>query len=139
MHRQLGTPSIKKIIDELEKVQKRALKLSITPVESGPLKHRRLEANLCEVYKYLSGLNRNNPDHFFYQCSSNLRGRSLKLRKTYSRTEIHKNFFTNRVVDHWNKLPEEVVTASSLNTFKKKQLKETVQPSIPSKSYLLAK
>ena len=139
MHRQLGTPSIKKIIDELEKVQKRALKLSITPVESGPLKHRRLEADLCEVYKYLSGLNRNNPEHFFYQCSSNLRGRSLKLRKTYSRTEIHKNFFTNRVVDHWNKLPEEVVAASSLNTFKKKRLKETVQPSIPSKSYLLTK
>ncbi|KAI0216931.1 hypothetical protein LSAT2_031151 [Lamellibrachia satsuma] len=31
-----------------------------------------------------------------------------------------KNVFTNRVIDYWNKLPEEVVSASTLNTFKKK-------------------
>ena len=113
-------PFYRKDIDELENVQKRALKLSIIPVESVPLEQRRLEADLCEVYKYLSGLNRNNPEHFFYHYSSNLRGHSLKLRKMYSRTEIHKNVFTNRVGDHWNKLPEEIVTASSLKTFKKK-------------------
>ena len=34
------------------------LKLSITPIESVPLEQRRLEADLCEVYKYLTGLNR---------------------------------------------------------------------------------
>ena len=53
-------PFCRKDIDELEKVQKRALKLSITPVKSVPLEQRRLEADLCEVHKYLSGLNRNN-------------------------------------------------------------------------------
>ena len=60
-------PFYRKDIDELEKLQKRALKLSITPVESVPLEQRRLE-----VYKYLSGLNRNNPEDCFYQRSSNL-------------------------------------------------------------------
>ena len=113
-------PFYKKDVYELQKVQKRALKLSIAPIESVPLEQRQLEADLCEVYKYLSGLNRNNPEHFFYQCSSNLRGHSLRLRKMYSRIEIRKHFFTNCVVDHWNKLPEEVITASSLNPFKKK-------------------
>ena len=119
-------------IDESEKVQKRALKLSITPMESIPLEQRRLEEDLCEdlcddlcedlcdVYKYLSVLNRNNPEHIFYKWSSNLRGHSLKLRKTYPRTEIRKHFFTNRFIDCWNKLPEEVVSALTLNTFKKK-------------------
>ena len=58
-------PFYRKYIDELEKVQKRALNLSIAPVESVPLEQRLLEADLCKVYKYLSDLNRNNPDHLF--------------------------------------------------------------------------
>ena len=72
------------------------------------------------VYKYLSGVNRNDSEHFFYQCSINLRGHSLKLRETYTRTELHKQFFTNRFIDYWNKLPVEVVSASILNTLKMK-------------------
>ena len=57
-------PFYRKDIDELENVQKRALKLSITHVQSVPLEQRLLEVDLCEVYKYLSGLNRNNPELF---------------------------------------------------------------------------
>ena len=29
-----------------------------------------------------------------------------------------KNFFSNRVIDYWNKLPEHVVEANSVNMFK---------------------
>ena len=36
---------------------------------------------------------------------------SLKLEKHYSRTDVRKYTFSNCVVDTWNKLPEEVVTA----------------------------
>ena len=39
-------PFYKKDIHELEKVQKRELKLSRTPIESVPLEQRRLEADL---------------------------------------------------------------------------------------------
>ena len=78
-------------------VQTRELKLSTKPVESVPLEQRRLLADLCKVYKHLGGLNRNNPDIFLRQCSSNLRDHSLKLRKTYSRTEIRKQIFTQFV------------------------------------------
>ena len=34
------------------------------------------------------------------------------------RTELRRNFFTQRVVNLWNSLPVEVVEATSLNIFK---------------------
>ena len=46
------------------------------------------------------------------------RGHTLKLAKQRSRLDIRKNFFTLRVHDSWNSLPEHVVTAPSLNAFK---------------------
>jgi len=35
-------------------------------------------------------------------------------------TELRQHFFTNRIINHWNSLYEQIVSSTSLNCFKNK-------------------
>ena len=84
------------------------------------LERRRLREDLIETFKILTGREHVNYSKFFElaDVTSGLRGHSLKLFKPRCHTTARPNFFSLRIVNEWNKLPQDVVEAPSTNTFK---------------------
>ena len=74
---------------------------------------------MIEVYKILHGVydKRVTSELLNVMDHSRTRGHSLKLAKHRSRLELRKNFFTSRVVNMWNSLTEQVISAPSVNAF----------------------
>ena len=67
----------------------------------------------------MQGYEKLNKDIFFrIKNDSRTRGYSLALVKCHSRLDIRKCSFSQRVVNDWNKLPEECINATSVNMFK---------------------
>ena len=127
---QAWRPYFKKNIENLEKVQHKAtkmideckhLKYEDRLIQTGltTLEERRTRGDLIEVFKMIKGLNKIDYRSFFEIAqNSRTRGHRFELRKNRSRLDVRKHFFSQRVVNEWNALPEIVVESESGNSFK---------------------
>ena len=123
------SPHLKKDIELIEKVQRRFTRmipnLTELPYEDRlkalhltTLETRRTRADILEVFKIFKGLTKVDANTLFKFNVTSTRGHRHKLFKQYSRLDIRKHFFTQRVVDIWNSLPDGALESSSINIFK---------------------
>ena len=83
------------------------------------LQVRRLECDLTMCYKIIhSNAVIHSQDFAIYSDYLSTRGHKYKLFKCYSSVNAYKNSFINHICDFWNLLPDTVVEATNVNTFK---------------------
>jgi len=126
-------PQFKKDMELLEAVQRRATKMvpglrnvsyeeRLRCMHLPSLLYRQLRGDAIETYKYLHGQYRTNYLSLFYmfdpQSGVATRCHSLKMQKRDCKSMLRANILGFRIVNFWNSLPEDVVSAESVNCFK---------------------
>ena len=127
-------PKKKFLIDIIENVQRRATRLinglteknyneRLSFLKLPSLQYRRYRGDMIEMYKMTHGiydedvltdfLKYSKDQHRFY-----FRRHQFCIVKEKFKKEVRKNYFKLRVADQWNNLPENVVNAENVNTFK---------------------
>ena len=117
-------------VEKLEKVQMRATKMvkhlkkysykdRLRFLNLPTLKYRRLRGDIIQVFNILSGVHDSNSVIKFNMSNiSNTRGNKFKMQLTHIHYNLRKHFFSNRIIDVWNSLPNDIVSADSTNIFK---------------------
>ena len=116
----------------LERVQRRATKL-VKELRSKPyeerlhvlnlptLYYRRRRGDMITVYQLLhDGMSADSEELLQISTNRTTRRHEWKLRKPRARTAARKHSFSNRVVNDWNALPADIVSAATVSKFKAK-------------------
>jgi len=87
------------------------------------LERRRLHSDLIFCYKLLNGLVGGvSEDYGLMLSSRRSRGNSLKLVINNPKIDTRKFFFSSRVCEPWNSLPDNVVLSSNVKSFSRQLL-----------------
>ena len=126
------SPALKTLSTDLEKVQRSFTKYlpGLFDMEHhqreklvglDTLESRRMVNDMVVVYKLVNGLfvGIDSANFFAFARSSN-RGHSCKLFKPSASHSARINFFSFRVIDVWNSLPESIISIKSVKLFRKR-------------------
>ena len=123
-------------IDLLEKVQQRAVNMisglqadtyegKLAELGLDTLKTRRTKLDLIQTFKILKNIDNVSHSVWFKKCSDNF-NRVTRIssypdnlcRMKISKTDIRQNFFSQRVINSWNALPDDIKDLRTVKTFK---------------------
>ena len=79
---------------------------------------------MIQIYKIMHGLVGVSEESLLTMVGMDrgTRGNTFKIQKQHARLKLRENAFSNRVTDTWNKLPESVVLAKSVNLYSRMEL-----------------
>ena len=117
----------RRFVRRLKKGDKSNYKHRLRKYEIESLELRRLKADLIMTYKLLTNKLQVDSTQFFTLKSEvvlrNTRGHSKQIYAKAAKNKQTSNFFSNRVVNPWNSLPESLVISPTTNSFKSKLAK----------------
>ena len=126
----MWNPKFKKNVTRIENVQRHFTKCVVGHGDLGyedrlkslnlpSLEFRRLRGDLIEAFKILQHIYDVKTTQTLFSLTdvTLTRGHNLKLTKNFVRTSGYQHFFTNRVVNLWNSLPQETVSVGTVNAF----------------------
>ena len=94
------------------------------------ISYRRLRRDAIETFKYLHGIYSTNTSTLLplapFHSGIQTRGHSPKLQKRECRLSVRANVLGFRIVNIWNFMPEDIITAPSINIFKGRFDKEYI-------------
>ena len=83
------------------------------------LTYRRKRGDLIQMFRLIRGLdNIDINDIVTFDTNSTTRGHKYKLKKRQVQKDSRKYYFSERIVNAWNKLPEGIVRSDNLSAFK---------------------
>ena len=123
------SPYRKNDIMKIEKIQKRYTKMiegckglnygeRLERLSLTTLEERRHRADLIQVFKIINDKGKTYPNDFFTFSKRTGRKNTMKLYKKRVNSDLGKYSFAFRVVEPWNALPNEIVTANDEISFK---------------------
>ena len=124
----IWSPHQKKDIQKIERVQRRATKMikeirNMTYTQRlkkcglMTLEERRRRYDLLEMFKIMKGIYK--MDKELFETKENItRGHEMKIWKKQCRLNMRKQYFTQRIINDWNKLPTEAINAKTIVQFK---------------------
>ena len=131
---QACSPSLRRVVNALERVQRRATRLvpslrdlpyevRLERLNLPSLEDRRMRGDMIETFKILKGYNRIDAGKFFSLRAEVAErevasGHHLKIFKQRRNTVLSRKFFSHRAVYSWNRLPSHVIEATTVNSFK---------------------
>ena len=129
-------PWSKQDVDNLEKVQKRAVGMisglkgvtyeeKLTELGLDSLESRRKRTDMIQTFKILAGIDKVEKSTWF-TTQENTNSRTTRaascarnlIRTTVSRTDVRNNFYSQRVINSWNSLPDDVKMSKNVAQFK---------------------
>ena len=125
----IWNPTNERDRDMLERVPRRATKIvqglkhkgyseRLASLKLPTLEFRRLRGDLLQTHKIIHKKDNMN-DIFYFNNKNRTRGHTWKMAKQRCSLKQRRHFFSNRVINSWNSLPDEAVVTKQLNTVKR--------------------